>query len=207
VPTQAAASPVVNPHINAHTQATNANINQPAHVPSSASILPGTSRLASLRDSLGAENNVIEMCDYSDGITEFGPIVGVRPCLSDNPRFNRCIVNTGTEDFPHHKILKGSDLCPGGAEVLSEQTELHTVFNLREKRQKMKTIPGFIRSVGPCTEMPRSDSYAPRPGAKARKLDAYVNVKYKTRHDDWLSRSEYSQLVGAKCADRHFSQL
>jgi hypothetical protein len=58
------------------------------------------------------------MFDYSDRYTEFGEVVTVRP--SDNPRFCYIIVNEGTEDFAHYRVVKGGDLYPGGAVAMCD---------------------------------------------------------------------------------------
>jgi hypothetical protein len=154
--------------------------------------------LASLREA-AAKDDTIQMFDYSDGYTEFGEVVTVRP--SDNPRFCRIIVNEGTEDFAHHRVVKGGDLCPGGAVAMCdpENRDQQTIFDLIERKRGMKTTPGYIKSVGPCVIADQ--------GAQKRRPDTYIKLVYINKDEEWLTRTEYSKLVGAKCSDRHIAQL
>jgi hypothetical protein len=163
--------------------------------------------LESLRQKLADDDDVIEMFEYQNGVTEFGPVVAIRPCQTDNLRFTRFIVNTGTTDRPHYKIIKGTELCPGGAEALSWDTNKETNFNCRERKQRMKSTPGYLKTIGPCAVMPRSEGYAPRSGSKPRRPDTYIRVMYKDDKEEWLTRTEYVQLVGQSCAERHLKTL
>ncbi|KAF1923279.1 uncharacterized protein M421DRAFT_75706 [Didymella exigua CBS 183.55] len=149
--------------------------------------------LQSLRQEL-ADDDVIEMFEYQNGVTEFGPVVAIRPCQTDNLRFTRFI------------IIKGTELCPGGAEALSDKNK-ETNFNCRERKQRMKSTPGYLKTIGPCAVMPRSEGYAPRSGSKPRRPDTYIRVMYKDDKEEWLTRTEYVQLVGQSCAERHLKAL
>lgn len=104
--------------------------------------------LASLREAARGDG-ITKMFDYSDGCTEFGEVVTVRP--SNNPRCCRIIVNEGTPDYPHCRVIKGGDLCPGGAEAMCDEEagDQHTIFDLLARRRGMKT-PGYISDAGPC---------------------------------------------------------
>ncbi|KAF1940461.1 hypothetical protein EJ02DRAFT_494717 [Clathrospora elynae] len=162
--------------------------------------------LQSLRGKLTGDD-VIEMFEYQNGVTEFGPMVAIRPCRTDNLRFTRFIVNAGTTDRPHHKIIKGTELCPGGAEALSKEKNKETNFNYRTRKELMRNTPGYLKTVGPCAVMPRPEGYAPRSGSKPRRPDTYIRVMYKDRQEEWLTRTEYVQLVGQSCAERHLKAL
>jgi hypothetical protein len=58
------------------------------------------------------------MFDYSDRYTEFREVITIRP--SDNLRFCRIIVNEGTEDFAHYRVVKGRDLYTGGTVTMCD---------------------------------------------------------------------------------------
>jgi hypothetical protein len=109
----------------------------------------------------------------------------------------------GTGDFPHDRIIKGSELCTGGAEALPS-TGKETMFDLRKRRQAMKTTSGYIKSVGPCVVMPQAE---PRPGLKTCRPDTYIQITYKKGEVEWIPRMEYTQLVGEKCCERQLKQL
>lgn len=87
--------------------------------------------LQALGETLSGDD-VIEMFEYENGVTEYGPVVAIRPCRTDNLRFTRFVVNAGTADRPHHKIIKGTELCPGGAEALAKRKDMETNFNLKD---------------------------------------------------------------------------
>jgi hypothetical protein len=135
---------------------------------------------------------------------EFAPFKG------ENLKFMRFIVNAGTHDFPHYRLVKGAELCPGGAETISQREAIYTNFDLKARRRSLKQSAGFIKMVGPCVVMQRSNTSVPRSGTKPRRPDTYVRVLYKVENgavEEWLTRSEYSQLVGEKCAERHLTEL
>ncbi|KAF1940458.1 hypothetical protein EJ02DRAFT_513090 [Clathrospora elynae] len=138
-----------------------------------------------------------ELLDYTAGMTEFGSLEATRPCQTDNVRFARFIVNAGTSDFPHYTMVKGSDLCPGGAETLSNIPGKDTVFNYKDRKASMKTNANYMKKYGPCIITSRSEGYAPRSGAKPCCSDAYMRVEYVDANApvDWLSRTEYTVLA------------
>ncbi|EMD95275.1 hypothetical protein COCC4DRAFT_43964 [Bipolaris maydis ATCC 48331] len=147
-----------------------------------------------------SELDVITMPDYSDGKTEFGKLVAVRPCQTGNPRFSRFILHAGTENLEHYRVVRGSDLGPGGAETLEsyEPERTHQAFNLRNRKSEMKE--NKIAAIGPCVVMSRGENY--KPGPKSRRPDAYVKVEYADKTVDWVTRTEFIQLTGKKFADR-----
>ncbi|KAI8930555.1 hypothetical protein NX059_012165 [Plenodomus lindquistii] len=165
---------------------------------------PGT--MEALRRSL-AEDDVIEMFDYHDGKTEFGSHVATRPSYTDGFRFTRFIINAGTTQQPYHVVVQGNELRPGGAESLSKTSSKDTIFNLRDRKTQIRMDPTYLKKVGPCVVKSRSDSYKPRAGSRVRRPDTYVQLQYKDGKVEWLSRSEYVQLIGKKCAERHLETL
>lgn len=53
--------------------------------------------LQALGETLSGDD-VIEMFEYENGVTKYGPVVAIRPCRTDNLRFTRFVVNAGTAD-------------------------------------------------------------------------------------------------------------
>ena len=62
--------------------------------------------------------DAISVPDYSDGITEFGRLVATRACRTDNSKFSRFILFAETENREHYRVVRGSELGPGGAKAL-----------------------------------------------------------------------------------------
>jgi hypothetical protein len=156
-------------------------------------------------DSMTMPSDNIEVFAYEDGKTEYGPLVATRACSSDNPRFSRFVVNSGLDEigFEYFRVVKGSDLAPGGAESLKDQNVVD--FDLRQRKKDLKTSP--LSAIGPCVVMPRSEGYVRR-GTKARQPDTYIKVTYTGElPDEWLSRTEFIQLAGKKFAERQFAIL
>jgi hypothetical protein len=167
------------------------------------SVFVSDDELATMFLNLGPET--FELRDYRDGRTEFGLFVATRPSQTENARNSRFIINAGTADFPHYIAIKGNDLDPHGAETLVSLGQ-DVVFDSQRRRRGLKATPNYIK-YGPCIEMPRAQDYAPRPGARTRRPDAYIRVEYADDHAvNWLTRSEYSQLTGKKCSERHFAE-
>lgn len=152
---------------------------------------------------------------YDDGRTEHGKLEGTRPCQTGNVRFSRFIVNAGTEKFPFYKVIRGSDLGPGGAKTFYEKEwqNLFTRFDLTTRKQGMKQAAGCtIKNVSLCVEMPRQSSNRITKSGKPYRADLYIKVEYHTDEKKnphakshltvkWLTRTELSQLVGKKYAE------
>lgn len=156
-------------------------------------------------DSITLQSDNIEIASYEEGKTEFGPLVATRACRTDNPRFSRFILNSGTGEAggEFYVVVKGSDLAPGAAEKLEDQKAVD--FNLRQRKKDLKEHP--LERIGPCIEMARSENYVSR-GAKARKPDTYIRVTYRGKpEEEFLCRSEFIQLAGQRFAERHFAVL
>lgn len=158
-------------------------------------------RLQALRASLANTKDSREMPDYRDGVTEFGHHVATRPSSTDNVRYSRFVVNAGTIEHPYYRMVQGSELSPGGAEKLSRNTEKETFFDLRQMRRAMDKAAEadelYIKKAGPCIQIPRADGYQPKPGKKQRREDSYIRVEYVTNEVHFLSRTQYTSLVGA----------
>lgn len=166
-------------------------------------------------ESLMLDDNdgTIQMMSYEDGRSEYGKLEAVRPCRTGNIRFDRFIVNAGTEKLPFYKVIKGSDLGPGGAEAFDQTEDLHTKFNIAARRQAMKQVgKSTIESLGPCCEMPRESSGRLTKAGKPYRQDLYVRVRYHTDEAknpdagklptvEWLVRSELGSLLGKKYAE------
>jgi hypothetical protein len=156
-------------------------------------------------DSATLPSGSIEMFQYGDGKTEFGPLVATRTSSSDNSRFSRFVVNSGVEKhgWELFRVVKGSELAPGAADMLDDQKVVE--FNLKQRKKELKSHP--LGAVGPCIVMPRSDGYVPR-GTKVRQPDTYIRVAYREKSEaEWLSRTEFIQLAGKRFADRQFATL
>ncbi|KAF2633005.1 hypothetical protein BU25DRAFT_471155 [Macroventuria anomochaeta] len=154
--------------------------------------------------TLGA--NVAEMFQYDNGMTEHGPLIATRASTTDNARFNRYFVNAGLDvpGLEYYKVLKGSDLGPGGAEKLAEQKVVN--FDLKQRKRDIKGAHP-IQSIGPCVVMPRAEGYVGR-GTKERRPDSYMKVVYKDKPDpELLSRTEFTQLVGQRFGEKQFSSM
>lgn len=157
--------------------------------------------LAALREAALGNSNVIDVFDYNaDGCTEYGIAVAIR--ISDNPRHSRIVVNAGTKNFEHHRLIKGSDLFPGGAEALSgeEMEGIHDDFDLREERRKLRTNKSHIKSVGPIV-------IADYGGGAKRRPEALVRILFADGSEKWPCRTQYTGLVGKTNSDRHMTQL
>ena len=89
--------------------------------------------LTALRNALN--NNIIEMFNYIDSITEFSPIVGVRSYYTNNLRFSRFIINVGIENFIYYKIVRSSKLYSSSAEALLESRDTDIVFDLCKRKR------------------------------------------------------------------------
>ncbi|KZM26582.1 hypothetical protein ST47_g2219 [Ascochyta rabiei] len=150
--------------------------------------------------------SVTEMFQYEDGMTEHGPLIATRVGITDNARLNRYFVNAGLDapDMEYLKVLKGSDLGPGGAEQLADQKVVN--FDIKQRKKDIKGDHP-IRSIGPVVVMPRAEGYVRR-GVKERRQDAYIKVVYKdVPEPDMLSRTEFTQLVGQRFGEKQFSNL
>jgi hypothetical protein len=149
---------------------------------------------------------VIEPMAYDMGITEFGRHVATRPCKTDNPSFSRFIVNSGTDEMPHYKVIKGADIGLGAAAILEQNEKLHGVFDLRIRRAQYKQAPMSL-SFGPCVIVPRSEGYVSREGKKSRRPDTYVRLLWKGGREEWVSYTELCSLMGKKCTERRLESL
>ncbi|CAG5181471.1 uncharacterized protein ALTATR162_LOCUS9779 [Alternaria atra] len=155
-------------------------------------------------DSMSLDNDRVEPFAYGNGETEYGPLVATRASISDNPRFHRFIINAGIgeEKWEYFRVIKGSDLGPGGAESMPQDKV--TNFNIKERKKGLKNNP--LIGIGPCVVMPRAEGYVSRAGAKQRQPDTYVRVAYKgITQADWLSKTEFIQLAGKKYAEKHLA--
>jgi hypothetical protein len=151
--------------------------------------------------SLKLDSNTTEMFQYENGMTEHGPLVATRLSATDNAAHNRYCVNAGLDEpgWEYHKVLKGCDLGPGGAEKLADQKVVE--FDLK---QRLKDTKGDhpITKVGPVVVMPRSKAYVPR-GTKERRPDAYIFVHYRRKPEpDLLTRTQFTQLARKKGKDQ-----
>jgi hypothetical protein len=61
----------------------------------------------------------------------------------------RFIINTGTRGFPHHSLVKGVELCPGGAETLLKVEGMYTSFDLKARRRALDQNAGFMCEASP----------------------------------------------------------
>jgi hypothetical protein len=157
-------------------------------------------------DSMTMPSDNIEVFAYENGKTEYGPLVATRAGSSDNPRFSRFVVNSGLDEtgFEYFRVVKGSDLAPGGAESLEDQNVVN--FDLRQRKKDLKTSP--LSVIGPCVVMPRSEGYDTRRRTKERQPDTYIKVTYTGGLPaEWLSRTEFIQLAGKKFAELKFATL
>jgi hypothetical protein len=155
-------------------------------------------------DSMSLDNDRVEPFAYGNGETEYGPLVATRASISDNPRFHRFIINAGIgeEKWEYFRVIKGSDLGPGGAESMPQDKVIN--FNIKERKKGLKNNP--LIGIGPCVVMPRAEGYVSRAGAKQRQPDTYVRVAYKgITQADWLSKTEFIQLAGKKYAEKHLA--
>ncbi|CAG5181757.1 uncharacterized protein ALTATR162_LOCUS9819 [Alternaria atra] len=155
-------------------------------------------------DSMSLDNDRVEPFAYGNGETEYGPLVATRASISDNPRFHRFIIDAGIgeEKWEYFRVIKGTDLGPGGAESMPQDKEIS--FNIKERKKGLKNNP--LIGIGPCVVMPRAEGYVSRAGAKQRQPDTYVRVAYKgITQADWLSKTEFIQLAGKKYAEKHLA--
>lgn len=144
-----------------------------------------------------SSSDIITMPDYADGVTEFGRVVATRQTHSDNHKFSRFILFAGTDNCEHHRVVRGSDLGPGGAEALSAYKE-GSDFDLRKRKREIKS--NKVVGLGPSVVMPRSKGYVA--GPKSRQPDCYTQVRYANAEIDWLCRTELCQFLGKKYAER-----
>jgi hypothetical protein len=149
---------------------------------------------------------VIEPVAYDMGITEFGRHVATRRCKTDNPSFSRFIVNSGTDEMPHYKVIKGADIGLGAAAILEQNADLHEDFDLRSRRAQYKKAPMSL-SIGPCVIVPRSEGYVLREGTKSRRLDTYVRLLWKGGREEWVSYTELCSLTGKKWTEMRLKYL
>ncbi|KAF2278963.1 uncharacterized protein EI97DRAFT_224435 [Westerdykella ornata] len=140
------------------------------------------------------DDGTIDLPSYEDGITEYGTLEAIRPTYSDQIRFSRFIVNSGTESRPFYRAIKGFDLGPEGARILLEQEDKYTRFNLQERKLSIKKDTK-IKKLGPCVELPNT-------GGAKRKADLYIRLQYSTKSglefSEWLCRTEAEKLLGKK---------
>lgn len=156
--------------------------------------------------SLELGEDVTEMFQYDEGMTEYGPLVATRVSITENAKLNRYFVNAGldTPGMEYFKVLKGSELGPGGAEKLADQKVVE--FDLRQRKKDIKGSHPIL-SIGPVVMLPRSDGYVRR-GTKERRQDAYIKVVYKDKPTpDMLCRTQFAQLAGPKYAEKQFTTL
>ena len=155
--------------------------------------------------SLKLGENVTEMFQYDNGMTEHGPLVATRVSTTDNAWLNRYFVNAGLDvpGMEYLKVLKGSDLGPGGAQKLADQKVVD--FDLKQRKKDIKGDHPIL-SIGPVVVMPRAEGYVRR-GTKERRPDAYIKVMYKDKpNPDMLCRTQFTQLAG-KFGEKQFSLL
>lgn len=104
---------------------------------------------------LNDNDSTIQIMSYKNDRLEYGKLKAVRLCRTSNIQFDRFIINAGTEKLPFYKVIKGSDLGPGGAKAFDQTEDLHTKFNIAARRQAIKQIKkSTIKSLGPCCKMP-----------------------------------------------------
>ncbi|KAF2023149.1 hypothetical protein EK21DRAFT_119052 [Setomelanomma holmii] len=178
-------------------------------VEASSLFVPELADIETLRKALNDEPDSSMMFDYTNGLTEFGKFEHIRPTRTENHRYSRFFVNAGTEQLPVFKVVKGSDLGPGGADTLADQANgKETIFDLRYRKKQLSGQANYITSVGPAIQMPFSES-KPRPGSKPRQPDAYLRLQYKDNDtpNEWLSRTECISLMGKKTAERYLAQF
>jgi hypothetical protein len=182
----------------------------PRPAPSIPKSLVGSTNLLDVDiNSISLSENCIKPFVYKDGMTEDGPVVAIRPSVSDNPRFHRFIINAGLNDdenCEYFKVVKGSDLGPGAAAGMPQDKEMN--FNLKERKKDFEDLENV--KIGPCVVMPRAESYQRRTGVKERQPDTYIRVKYlKIDETDWLTRSEFYQLCGRRnwADNKYFDRL
>ena len=144
------------------------------------------------------ETEPTEVLKYEDGKTEYGKHAATRLSQSDNAKFSRFFMNAGTKNREYYKVIRGSQLAPGGAKQLNQDEAKYNHFDLRYRRSQMNKIEGYIFKFGPCVQMAQSKGYNLRPSTKPRRLDSYMRVQYRnnTKPIEWVSRTEFSQLVG-----------
>ncbi|KAF1357338.1 hypothetical protein EJ07DRAFT_32460, partial [Lizonia empirigonia] len=156
--------------------------------------------------SLKFGGNQKQMFQYDGGMTEHGPLVATRVSTTDDAKFNRYFVNAGLDvpGMEYLKVLKGSDLGPGGAEKLADQKVVD--FDLKQRKKDLKGDHPIL-SIGPVVLLPRAEGYVRR-GTKERRQDAYIKVVYKGKPDpDMLCRTQFTQLAGKKFGETQFSMM
>ncbi|KAF1840105.1 uncharacterized protein K460DRAFT_245744, partial [Cucurbitaria berberidis CBS 394.84] len=189
--------PAVTTGNSANSSSPTNSVNPPSPTPGNRANASAT--LESLLAALDGDDT-LEMFNYEDGMTEFGSLVATRPCRTGNVRFDRHIVNSGTSKYPWHNMVRGSELCPGGAEALSQLEGKDTIFDLRAEKKRIKENPSYAKvKTGPAAIVQLN-------GPKGRR-EMYTKVEYPDGRVQWPSRTEYSQLVGKKCADRYFELM
>lgn len=156
--------------------------------------------------SLKFGGNQKQMFQYDGGMTEHGPLVATRVSTTDDAKFNRYFVNAGlgVPGMEYLKVLKGSDLGPGGAEKLADQKVVD--FDLKQRKKDLKGKHPIL-SIGPVVMLPRAEGYVRR-GTKERRQDAYIKVMYKDKpNPDMLCRTQFTQLAGKKFGETQFSMM
>lgn len=156
------------------------------------------------------DDGTMEVLSYEDGKTEYGALEAVRPTTSANASYARFILNAGTEKRPFYRVVRGSDLGPG-AQALQELKGTPPKFDCAARKKASRSVSkSTIKLIGPCVELPS----AANDGKRKRRPDLYVRVQYHTdklnnpladQHEfpdtEWLSRTEFQQLVGKKYAE------
>jgi hypothetical protein len=151
-------------------------------------------------NSFAPRKTTTQKFDYEAGETEFGPLVATRPSNADNPRFSRFFVNTGLEEegYEYIRVLRGSELAPGGAEQLDDQKVVD--FDLRQRKKDIKSKKHPIDDIGPAVPMEHAEGYVPK--GKSRRMDLYIRVTYRGREGvDFLTRTEFTQLTSKTFAE------
>ncbi|KAF1347267.1 hypothetical protein EJ07DRAFT_160404 [Lizonia empirigonia] len=156
--------------------------------------------------SLKFGGNEKQMFQYDDGMTEHGPLVATRVGTTENARFNRYFVNAGVgvPGMEYLKVIRGSDLAPGGAEKLADQKVVD--FDLKQRKKDIKGNHPILK-IGPVVLLPRAEGYVRRE-TKERRQDAYIKVVYKDKpNPDMLCRTQFTQLAGKRFGETQFSMM
>jgi predicted nucleic acid binding AN1-type Zn finger protein len=85
-------------------------------------------------------------------------------------------VNARTVKRPFYRVIRGTNLGPGGAEIL-QASDNSTLFNLAKRKQVQKKASSgtAIKSIGLCIELPRVYNAKPT-SKKPRRLDFYIRI-------------------------------
>ena len=139
--------------------------------------------------------------NYENGETEFGPLVATRPSRTDNARFSRFFVNSGLDvkGYEYIRVVRGSEMSLGAAEQLEDQKVVEV--DVYQRKRDIKKKKYAIDKVGPAVQMEHCEDYTPT--GRPRRMDMYIKVTYRGRNDvDFLTRTEFTQLVGKRDAER-----